>query len=77
MPAHRRGRVRLDFDQMHYKPPCTADAGGVDGGGGMHGNPNRLHITTVFELSAVGPGDGGFSRGPRREFPAGRSTSYG
>lgn len=57
-PAHRRC-VRLDFDQMHYKPPCTD--GVDDGGGGMHGHPNRLHITCVYELSSVGPGDGGFA----------------
>ena len=59
IPREARHRVRLDFDQMHYKPPC-AD-GVADGGGGFHGNPNRLHITCVYEVSSVGPGDGGFS----------------
>jgi len=59
VPFAQRDRVRLDFDQMHYKPPCQD--GVVDGGGGMHGNPNRLHITCAYELSSVGPGDGGFA----------------
>jgi ectoine hydroxylase-related dioxygenase (phytanoyl-CoA dioxygenase family) len=59
VPPTQRDRVRLDFDQMHYKPPC--EPGVPDGGGGMHGHPNRVHITCVYELSSVGPGDGGFA----------------
>jgi hypothetical protein len=58
VPAAQRGRVRLDFDQLHYKPSCR---GPPDGGGGMHGHPDRWHITALYELSDVGPGDGGFA----------------
>ena len=68
IPREARHRVRLDFDQMHYKPPCVD--GVADGGGGFHGNPNRLHITCVYEVSSVGPGDGGFSYAAQRiRFP--------
>lgn len=59
VPVDQRRNVRLDFDQMHYKPPFQE--GVADGGGGMHGHPNRLHITCVYEMTSVGPGDGGFA----------------
>ena len=39
--------------------PAAVTADGA--GGGMHGNPNRLHLTAVYELASVQPGDGGFA----------------
>jgi hypothetical protein len=59
MPAELRPFFRLDHDNVHYRPGRnTTD--GADKGGGLHGGPSSFHITCVYELKTVGPGDGGF-----------------
>jgi len=59
MPEELRPLFRLDHDNIHYKPGRNpADA--PDVGGALHGGPSAWHITCVYELKTVGPGDGGF-----------------
>ena len=59
MPAELRPQFRLDHDNVHYKPGRTP-TDGPDKGGGLHGGPAAFHVTCVYELKTVGPGDGGF-----------------
>lgn len=59
VPADLRPLFRLDHDNIHYKPG-RKPADGPDKGGGLHGGPGNFHITCVYELKSVGPGDGGF-----------------
>ena len=59
MPEELRPLFRLDHDNIHYKPGRTP-SDGPDVGGGLHGGPTAWHITCVYELNSVGPGDGGF-----------------
>ena len=59
MPEELRPLFRLDHDNVHYKPGRTP-TDGSDRGGALHGGPGNFHITCVYELKSVGPGDGGF-----------------
>lgn len=59
MPEELRPLFRLDHDNIHYKPGRTP-TDGPDVGGSLHGGPSAWHITCVYELKDVGPGDGGF-----------------
>jgi len=59
MPEELRPMFRLDHDNVHYKPGRNS-ADGPDRGGALHGGPGNFHITCVYELKSVGPGDGGF-----------------
>ena len=59
MPEELRPLFRLDHDNIHYKPGRQS-ADGPDVGGGLHGGPSAWHITCVYELKTVKPGDGGF-----------------
>ena len=72
-PAHTPEKVRplfrLDHDNVHYKPP-RKPADGDDRGGTLHGGPPHFHVTCVYELKSVGPGDGGFGCVPGTHKPA-------
>ena len=59
MPEDLRPLFRLDHDNIHYKPG-RKPTDGADIGGTLHGGPGAFHITCVYELKTVGPGDGGF-----------------
>jgi hypothetical protein len=59
MPEELRPQFRLDHDNVHYKPG-RQPTDGQDLGGNLHGGPEAFHITCVYELKTVGPGDGGF-----------------
>ena len=59
MPEALRPLFRLDHDNVHYKPG-RKPTDGPDVGGTLHGGPDSFHITCVYELKTVGPGDGGF-----------------
>lgn len=59
MPEELRPLVRLDHDNVHYKPG-RKPTDGEDRGGTLHGGPDAFHITCVYELKTVGPGEGGF-----------------
>lgn len=59
MPEELRPLFRLDHDNVHYKPG-RKPSDGPDPGGSLHGGPSSWHITCVYELKTVGPGDGGF-----------------
>lgn len=59
MPEELRPHFRLDHDNVHYKPGREA-SDPPDHGGTLHGGPDHWHITCVYELKTVGPGDGGF-----------------
>lgn len=59
MPEDLRPLFRLDHDNIHYKPG-RKPTDGPDVGGNLHGGPGAWHITCVYELKDVGPGDGGF-----------------
>lgn len=60
VPPALRPLIRLDHDNIHYKPPSTGLAS-VDVGGGLHGSPQNWHATAVFELKSVPPGGGGLA----------------
>ena len=66
VPVELRSRVRLDHDNIHYQPAYTggslddATAERMRAGSNLHGGPSAHHITVVYELKSVGPGDGGF-----------------
>jgi hypothetical protein len=55
----KRGCIRLDHDNVHYKPPAAAGLTSFDKGGGLHGNPDNWHVTCVYELRSVPAGKGG------------------
>ena len=59
LPKELRPQFRLDHDNVHYKPG-RKQTDGDDPGGTLHGNPTAWHITCVYELKNVGPGEGGF-----------------
>ena len=59
MPAELRPLFRLDHDNIHYKTG-RKPTDGADKGGTLHGGPDSFHITCVYELKTVDPGDGGF-----------------
>jgi hypothetical protein len=59
MPEELRPLFRLDHDNVHYKT-ARRPTDGPDAGGTLHGGPDHWHITCVYELKTVGPGDGGF-----------------
>ncbi len=59
MPEELRPLFRLDHDNVHYKTG-RKPTDGPDKGGRLHGGPDHWHITCVYELKTVGPGDGGF-----------------
>ena len=59
MPSELRPLFRLDHDNVHYKPGRNINDR-ADKGGGLHGGPGNFHVTCVYELKTVGPGDGGF-----------------
>ncbi|MBK35163.1 MAG: hypothetical protein CME26_06485 [Gemmatimonadetes bacterium] len=59
MPEELRPLFRLDHDNIHYKP-ARKPTDGEDKGGTLHGSPRSWHVTCVYELKTVGPGDGGF-----------------
>ncbi|MBT4136398.1 MAG: hypothetical protein HOE48_00715 [Candidatus Latescibacteria bacterium] len=68
MPEELRPLFRLDHDNIHYKPgrkPTDAP----DVGGALHGGPSSWHITCVYELNTVEPGDGGFGCVPGTHKP--------
>ena len=66
VPAELRSRVRLDHDNIHYQPAYTGGsldektAAAKRAGSNLHGGPSAHHITVVYELNSVRPGDGGF-----------------
>jgi hypothetical protein len=68
VPIELRRRVRLDHDNIHFHPahaggcgqPDTEEATRKRQESGLHGGPTAHHITVVFELKSVGPGEGGF-----------------
>ena len=59
MPEELRPQFRLDHDNIHYKPG-RKQTDGEDPGGRLHGGPGNFHITCVYELKSVEPGEGGF-----------------
>lgn len=59
MPEELRPLIRLDHDNVHFKTG-RQPTDGPDKGGGLHGGPSNWHVTCVYELKTVGPGDGGF-----------------
>ena len=63
VPLADRPRWRLDHDNMHYKAGYR-DNGDLSppGDGSLHGDISNHHITAIYELVDVGPGDGGFCR---------------
>jgi ectoine hydroxylase-related dioxygenase (phytanoyl-CoA dioxygenase family) len=71
-PAHTpdelRPLFRLDHDNVHFKTGRTP-TDGADKGGTLHGGPGAFHITCVYELKDVGPGDGGFGCVPGTHKP--------
>jgi len=60
MPESLRSQIRLDHDNIHYKPGRKPSDGPDKGRSGLHGRPESWHVTCVYELKTVGPGDGGF-----------------
>eukprot|EP01045_Picozoa_sp_COSAG04_P000252 COSAG04_NODE_5_length_50521_cov_24.772639_29_plen_333_part_00 len=71
-PPEQRHRIRLDHDNLHYKPGCVEQGASAvpDMGGLLHGGPSARHVTCVWELSDVGPGEGGFGCLPGSHVPA-------
>ena len=59
MPVDLRPSLRLDHDNVHYKPG-RSPTDGPDVGGALHGGPGNFHITCVYELKTVAPNTGGF-----------------
>lgn len=60
LPAELRPLFRLDHDNVHFRPGRKPTDGPDTGRGGLHGSPENWHVTCVYELKTVGPGDGGF-----------------
>ena len=77
VPAARRAEWRLDHDYVDVKPGYTETADKSPAGdGNLHGGIHAHHVTCVFELRTVQPGDGGFacvagSHSPAFRWPAG------
>jgi hypothetical protein len=59
VPPEKRGCIRLDHDNVHYKPPAAAGLTSADKGGSLHGHPDNWHVTCVYELKSVPAGQGG------------------
>ena len=75
LPHSLRPRIRLDHDNVHHRPPhkqgdrlegrkarwpCRRTPESWPHTFALHGGPSSWHITCVFELRSVGPGEGGF-----------------
>jgi hypothetical protein len=70
LPTELRPRIRLDHDNIHYRAPPAE--GATSKLGNLHGGPSSWHVTAVYELKTVGPGDGGFGACPGSHTPEGR-----
>ena len=72
MPAELSPQIRLDHDNVHWKPAADlSNPEYEDHGGGLHGGPTNHHVTAVFELVTVEPGTGGFGCCPGTHKPEG------
>ena len=73
MPDEMRGRVRLDHNNIVHLPAFDPDQMDTHGWGAktLHGNPLNWHVTTVFELKSIGPGEGGFGAAAGTHKPEG------
>ena len=63
VPRELRHRIRGGHDNIHFQSPWDGASrwrGPLAMKGGLHGGPTAHHITCVYELKSVGPGDGGF-----------------
>ncbi len=76
LPDELRPKFRLDHHNIHYRNPLS-DAEGAEeyakGAPSLHGGPSNWHITCVYELLDVLPGDGGFGACPGSHMPAGQA----
>ena len=70
LPTELRPRIRLDHDNIHHRAPPAE--GATSKLGNLHGGPSSWHVTAVYELKTVGPGDGGFGACPGSHTPEGR-----
>lgn len=61
VPTADRPHYRLDHDNMDFKGGYEPSSdGSAPGDGNLHGHVANHHVTAVYELVDVGPGDGGF-----------------
>eukprot|EP01043_Picozoa_sp_COSAG02_P049112 COSAG02_NODE_4902_length_4849_cov_8.392280_2_plen_355_part_00 len=61
VPIADRAHYRLDHDNMDFKGGYEPSSDGAGPGDGqLHGHVANHHVTAVYELVDVGPGDGGF-----------------
>jgi hypothetical protein len=70
LPTDLRPRIRLDHDNIHWQP--GASEGHIPKLGNLHGGPSSWHVTAVYELRSVGPGEGGFGACAGSHTPEGR-----
>ena len=74
LPEELRPKFRLDHHNIHYRAPLSAEEGAEaykNGAPHLHGGAENWHITAVYELKTVGPGDGGFGAAAGSQTPAG------
>ena len=61
VPTADRVRYRLDHDNLDFKGGFEPSGDGSGPGDShLHGHISNHHVTAVYELVDVGPGDGGF-----------------
>ena len=66
-------KFRLDHNNIVHLPAFDPDQMDTHGWGAktLHGNPLNWHVTTVFELKSIGPGEGGFGAAAGTHKPEG------
>jgi hypothetical protein len=70
VPIADRPRYRLDHDNMDFKGGYEPSSDGAGpGDSNLHGHVSNHHVTAVYELVDVAPGDGGFCCVPSSHRP--------